>query len=93
VEPRSTSSHCGSENWLDQRVPRFPSVAFGAGKLALSCDDAVVGWWRATFVVPQEAADAVGADGPATSAVSARAPLATIAAATLHDCRADVPEP
>src|SRR5256885_2842287 len=43
VEPRSTSSHCGSENWLDQRVPWFPSVAFPAGKLALSCDEAVVG--------------------------------------------------
>src|SRR5215471_20918164 len=43
VEPRSTSSHCGSENWLDQRVLAFPSVAFPAGKLAFSCDEAVVG--------------------------------------------------
>src|SRR5258708_20988828 len=43
VEPRSTSSHCGSENWLDQRVFGFPSVAFAGGKLAFSCDDAVVG--------------------------------------------------
>src|ERR1700689_3109232 len=43
TEPRSTSSHCGSENALDQRVPVFPSVAFAAGKVAFSSEDAVVG--------------------------------------------------
>jgi len=40
-EPRSTSSHCGSENALDQRVPVLPSTALEAGKLAFSVDDAV----------------------------------------------------
>jgi hypothetical protein len=43
VEPRSTSSHCGSENALDHRVPVLPSVAAAAVKPALSRDDAVVG--------------------------------------------------
>ena len=31
ADPRSTSSHWGSENALDQRVDRLPSVAFDAG--------------------------------------------------------------
>ena len=53
VEPRSTSSHCGSENALDQRVPVLPSVAFAAGNVAFSSDDAVVGRFSARFVVPQ----------------------------------------
>ena len=53
VEPRSTSSHCGSENALDQRVPVLPSVASWGGKLALCSDDAVVGWFSARSVVPQ----------------------------------------
>src|SRR5216683_1231915 len=52
VEPRSTSSHCGSEKALDQRVPRFPSTAFEAGKVAFSSEDAVAGWFRATLAVP-----------------------------------------
>src|SRR5581483_12364061 len=52
AEPRSTSSHCGSENALDQRVPRLPSVAADAGKLAFSSDDAVAVLFSATFVVP-----------------------------------------
>src|SRR5215475_11074994 len=43
TEPRSTSSHCGSENMLDQRVPVFPSVAFAAGNEEFSSEDAVVG--------------------------------------------------
>jgi hypothetical protein len=43
VLPRSASSHCGSENALDQRVPVFPSTAFDAGNDALSSDDAVAG--------------------------------------------------
>ena len=53
VEPRSTSSHCGSENALDQRVPVLPSVAAAAVKPAFSSDDAVVGWFSATLAVPQ----------------------------------------
>jgi hypothetical protein len=40
-EPRSTSSHCGSEKALDQRVPVFPSTALAAGKLAFSVEEAV----------------------------------------------------
>jgi len=39
-EPRSTSSHCGSEKALDQRVPVLPSTALEAGKLAFSVEDA-----------------------------------------------------
>src|SRR5215471_1731445 len=85
VEPRSTSSHCGSENWLDQRVLVFPSVAFLAGKLALSCDDAVVGWWSAMFVVPHVAAEALVAVTPATSAVRTSAMPAPAAAAARRD--------
>src|SRR6202020_700644 len=52
-EPRSTSSHCGSENALDQRVPVLPSVAAAAGVPAFSVDDAVVVLFSATLVVPQ----------------------------------------
>src|SRR6266568_2310796 len=44
VAPRSTSSHCGSLNALDQRVPVLPSTAFEAGYPAPSSDDAVAGW-------------------------------------------------
>ena len=43
TDPRSTSSHCGSANALDQRVPVFPSVASAAVNEAFSSDDAVVG--------------------------------------------------
>src|ERR1700726_1499634 len=56
VDPRSTSSHCGSENALDQRVLRFPSVAFDAGQEGPCSEDAVVGWWSAMLVVPHVAA-------------------------------------
>src|SRR5580704_3867947 len=74
VEPRSTSSHCGSENALDQRVVRFPSVALDAGQLGPCIDDAVVGWCSAIFVVPHVAAWAAGplmadTDRPATARV------------------------
>src|SRR5215472_2295986 len=93
VEPRSTSSHCGSENWLDQRVFRFPSVAFAAGKLALSCDDAVVGRWSAMFVVPQDAAEAFVAATPVTSAVRTRAMPAAAAVAARRDRPAHLPRP
>src|SRR5580693_4473627 len=41
VAPRSTSSHCGSLNALDQRVPVLPSTAADAGNDAFSTDDAV----------------------------------------------------
>src|SRR5580693_6760528 len=44
LAPRSTCSHCGSLNALDQRVPVFPSTAFDAGNEAFSSDDAVAGW-------------------------------------------------
>src|SRR5260370_408311 len=43
TEPKSTSSHCGSDHALDQRVDRLPSVAFDAGNEALCTDDAIVG--------------------------------------------------
>ncbi len=51
-EPRSTSSHCGSENALDQRVPVLPSVASAAGVPEFWVEDAVVGWFSATFAPP-----------------------------------------
>src|ERR1700742_3560968 len=51
--PRSTCSHCGSENALDQRVPVLPSTAAEAGKLAFSVDEAVAVLFSATLVVPQ----------------------------------------
>jgi hypothetical protein len=76
LEPRSTSSHCGSENALDQRVPVFPSTAFAAGKLAFSSEEAVAVLFSATFVVPQVAAFAMGAAAreiPATRADRMRA--------------------
>src|SRR5262245_9413117 len=43
VEPRSTRSHCGSLNTLDQRVPVLPSNAAEAGRLAFSTEDASAG--------------------------------------------------
>src|ERR1700759_3585944 len=52
-EPRSTSSHCGSEKALDQRVPVFPSTAAEAGVPAFSVEDAVAVLFSARFVVPQ----------------------------------------
>src|SRR5450755_1558511 len=44
LDPRSTCTHCGSENALDQRVAVFPSKALAAGKVAFSSEDAVAGW-------------------------------------------------
>src|SRR5260370_11499015 len=52
VEPRSTSSHCGSEYALDHRVDKFPSVALDGGGGGPSSADAVVGGCRAIFVLP-----------------------------------------
>ena len=53
LDPRSTCSHCGSLKALDQRVPVLPSNAAEAGVPAPSIDDAVAGWLRAAFAVPQ----------------------------------------
>ena len=50
VEPRSTWSHCGSLNWLDQRVVRLPSTAAEAGVPAFSVDEAVAVLFSARFV-------------------------------------------
>src|SRR5215469_3525620 len=58
TEPRSTCSHCGSENALDQRVLRLPSTAFDAGKELFCTEDAVAGRFSAMLVVPQVAAAA-----------------------------------
>src|SRR5215472_2964726 len=68
--PRSTCSHCGSENALDQRVPWLPSTAFEAGNEAFSNEDAVAGRFSAMLVVPQLAAAAGAAPG-ASNPVSA----------------------
>src|SRR6202035_5071735 len=93
VEPRSTSSHWGSEKALDQRVDRLPSVALEAGQLAPCSDDAVVGWCSAMLVVPQVAADALGAARPTTSALSARAMAASTLVAARRDGPAHLPGP
>src|SRR5579862_7162472 len=89
VEPRSTSSHCGSENALDQRVVRLPSVAFDAGQAGPWMEDAVVGWCNARFVVPQEAAEALpalmtDADRHATATLSV---AITAPATRQRECR------
>src|SRR5580692_106766 len=63
-EPRSTSSHCGSENAEDHLVPVLPSTALDAGKVAFSSDEAVAVLFSATLVVPQVAAAALGAVTP-----------------------------
>src|SRR5947207_2769372 len=63
-EPRSTSSHCGSENALDHRVPVLPSVAADAGVPAFSAEEAVAVLLSATLAVPQVAAEALGAVAP-----------------------------
>src|ERR1035437_4877957 len=63
VEPRSTSSHCGSEKALDQRVPRLPSTAFEAGKPAFSREDAVAVLFSARLVVPPGGAGGGGLRG------------------------------
>src|ERR1700726_3348365 len=53
LDPRATSSHCGSENALDQRVPVLPSTTALAGEPAFSVEEAVAVLFSATFVVPQ----------------------------------------
>src|SRR5258706_15393510 len=52
-EPRSTCSHCGSENALDHRVPALPSTALPGGVPAFSALEEVAFLPNATFVVPQ----------------------------------------
>src|ERR1017187_1782563 len=68
-EPRSTSSHCGSEKALDQRAARLPSPALEAGKPAFSSEEAVAVLFSARLVVPQLAAAAGGAVPGSTSPV------------------------
>src|SRR5579859_2048107 len=53
VAPRSTWSHCGSLNRLDQRVVRLPSTAKLAVVPAFSADEAVAVLFKATFAVVQ----------------------------------------
>src|SRR6266404_7719729 len=72
-EPRSTSSHCGSENPLDHRVPVFPSTAVEAGNEAFSVEDAGAVLFSARFAVPQLAAAAVGTVPGGMPTVSATA--------------------
>src|ERR1700733_1396785 len=67
-EPRSTSSHCGSENALDHRVPVFPSVASAAGVPAFSVEEAVVGWPCDSSVLAAWAWPVLEASSPATRA-------------------------
>src|SRR5580704_3278775 len=52
LDPRSTCSHCGSENALDHRVLVLPSKAAEAGVPAFWMDDAVAGWLSAAAAVP-----------------------------------------
>jgi hypothetical protein len=57
LAPRSTRSHWGSLNALDQRVPALPSTAEAAVKgLPVSTDDAVTGAFSAALAVPHSAA-------------------------------------
>src|SRR5450759_821473 len=74
LEPRSTSSHCGSLAALDQRVVVLPSNAADAGVPAFSMDDAVAVLFNATFVVPQPVAVPVGAGVAVTGGVGVAVP-------------------
>src|ERR1043166_2364066 len=71
VAPRSTVSACGSENALDQRVPRFPSTALPGAVPAFSCEP-VAGLFSATFVVPHPPPP------PVTVQVNVAEPLAPV---------------
>jgi len=84
-DPRSTSSHCGSLNALDHRVPVLPSTAAEAGNEAFSVEDAVAVLPSATFVVPQLAATAVEAEPggmPTVSAAATSNPATRLSAVT-----------
>jgi hypothetical protein len=90
VDPRSTSSHCGSENADDHRVPVLPSTASAAGKPAFSVDDAVAVLFSATLVVPHVAAPALGA---VIEMVETRADMtSTVIASRLTVCLAPLEE-
>src|SRR5260370_23171223 len=56
--PRSTRSHCGSLNALDQRVVASPSIAFDAGNADDSTDEAAAAT-RASAADPQTSASLV----------------------------------
>src|SRR4051812_10495837 len=71
VAPRSTWSHCGSLNALDQRVPVLPSTAADAGKLPFSADEAVAG--RPCDSNVAAAAGLPATNRPATSSKTATA--------------------
>src|SRR6185437_9958198 len=90
--PRSTSSHCGSEKALDQRVPVLPSVAPAAGVPAFSVEEAVVALFSATSVVPQVAAAALGAvaPSPATRTDTTSAATASRLTAARREAGADL---
>ena len=67
VAPRSTLSHCGSLNVLDQRVRVLPSTAADAGVDAFSVDEEVAGLpWDS------RSAAAVAGGAAAVSRVSAK---------------------
>src|SRR5262245_27669896 len=67
LAPRSTWSHWGSLNWLDQRVPLLPSKAADAGVPACSIDDAVAGLPCDSRVTTALAAGTPGAKGSSAS--------------------------
>jgi hypothetical protein len=77
VAPRSTWSHCGSLNALDQRLPALPSTAAPAGKAAFSTDEAVAGLPCAALAVPQAAASAGAEVAAATAEPVSRARTVT----------------
>src|ERR1039457_6772240 len=93
VEPRSTSSHCGSEKALDQRVPRLPSTAFEAGEPAFSREDAVAVLFRARLVVPHVASAAAGIAAGSTSPVRISGATAASKNVRVRRCAADLGRP
>src|SRR5262245_50181961 len=70
VPPRSTWSHCGSLNALDQRVPASPSTLAAAGVPALSADDAVAGRPCDSRVAAYAGCDGTATTTAATSTTS-----------------------
>src|SRR6185503_17686598 len=76
-EPRSTCSHCGSENWLDQRVVALPSTAADAGVPAFSTDEAVAGLPCDSRTVAALAPCAATTRYPASNAPTAATSTAT----------------
>src|SRR5450432_769716 len=76
LAPRSTSSHCGSLNALDHRVPVLPSTAAEAGNDALCTDDAVAGWPWDSRVAAALAVRVVATAGTRNAATRASAAMA-----------------